>query len=91
MNDRDTQFQGFAHALWMELLYACDSKIVGNSLVKVPPTKEVAESIIARYAYDLVDHVVKLVPSMIAAFPDAQSTDEITPHIPDMTTFPEAQ
>ena len=76
-NSRDTQFAGFAKALWEKLM-----------LIN---TSEEAELIIARSAYDLTKHVLELVPHLINTFPDPQRLEDVIPYVPDLTELPKEQ
>lgn len=90
-DSRDTQFAEFARQLWIELIYASPSKVVGNSLVRVPPLREDAEKIISQRAYDLVEHAVGYCLEYLhecGIETSGQMNSRIQPAIPDLTSLP---
>jgi hypothetical protein len=86
-NERDTHFAGAASALRVELTYASQSKVVGNSLVRVPPEHKEAEAIIARFLYDFACHVIVSYDSDIKS-PEAFFLPGDSPVVPDLTEWP---
>jgi len=82
---RDTQFQGFAKALLAELL---QGSIVEVRTPFQDDWREEWESIIARWAYDLVEHSTRY---HFCGDKYYRSLKEKVESIPDMTELPKEQ
>ena len=83
MSTRDTQFQGFAHAVLLEL--------VNNHSMALNWYKFFGEIelIIARRSYDLVNHAMHKIS--LADFETCEYREELTETVPDMTELPKEQ
>jgi len=79
--NRDTQFAGFAKALYNEV----QNKVVGMSLEDWTPTysAKVAQDIIAQRAYDLVKHTLSMVPHLLAVAEQSKTIEEVIAYVPD--------
>lgn len=79
MSNRDKQFQGFAKALWDELEQAMrqDPGFIPEGSTRRAMYIPLWQQIIARRAYDLVEHAVS----------ETIGTSDVT-HVPDMTEWP---
>lgn len=95
MNTRETQFAGFAKALWDEL-----PDLNVNSLIAFDEWSETSEKIIAQRAYDLVRHALYCDNINSAYWPGhplygqasdiyEKETAQKVSDIPDLTELPE--
>lgn len=95
-NQRDTQFQGFAKALWDELEQAIrqDPGFIPEGKSGRDQYIPVWQEIIARRAYDLVEHTVgyslEYLHECGREMPGGMKK-RIVPSIPDMTELPKEQ
>lgn len=86
-NPRDTQFKGFASLILGEMLQA--SKTYSGLIDSESSTwQEAMQQIIARRAYDLIEHTI-CSENPIAH--QCMSEDEIVASIPDLTEWPKEQ
>jgi hypothetical protein len=77
--NRDTQFMGFAKALYEELTQ--NVILTNRGLSQIEAFKKDQELLIARRAYDLVEHTLNYTTESMARM----FTDEAIEAIPDMT------
>ena len=92
MNPRDTQFQGWAKLLLDELLGDWEFGYIDVSRRREPQECAEMETIMARRAYDLVEHVIgNIVPDDLLERTDKKSIAEVACSIPDMTQWPKEQ
>lgn len=87
VSKRDTQFAGFAKALWSELEANID--FIPEGETRRATFLPMVEGVIARRAYDLVEHTFEQLPQLINLFPNAQSVEEILPYVRDLTQIVE--
>jgi uncharacterized protein YbaA (DUF1428 family) len=83
---RDTQFQGFAKALWTELDERNFTSEACNPAMSM--YRDEAITLIARRAYDLVKHTIENTEHYNL---DVLSPDEHVERIPDMIELPKVQ
>lgn len=81
MSQRDTQFAGFANALI--------KRLVGEPLPDAYRSAEETHLLVARAAYDLVEHTLGIVPHLLQVVGDAKDLDVVMPYVPDLPTLPE--
>lgn len=84
MNNRDTQFTGFAHALAEEILLEMEYS-VGRASQDISANLEV---LLARRAYDFAFHAIENSRSNDM---EDWETDAIMPYVPDMPELPKDQ
>lgn len=94
MSARDTQFAGFARALLDEIesVSADYSPPPGRYITGSPKWEEVVRGIIARRAYDLVEHTLDAcdqLESDAGLESHGFTSDYLLSSIPDLTTWPE--
>lgn len=87
MSQRDTQFAGFAARLLQEMLdqgayVAIADWATGGDRARTG-------QLIARRAYDLVEHTLSIVPHLLQVVGDAKDLDVVMPYVPDLPTLPE--
>jgi len=86
---RDTQFTGFAKAVWAEL--EANINFIPESTKHRKTFLPIVEGIIARRAYDLVEHVLETIQSDEWQWADerTENTEEIIKALPDMSELPQ--
>jgi hypothetical protein len=90
MSKRDEQFAGFGRALIMRMLDQRGSGYIDFN-VDNPEAIDEYSAIVARAAYDLVEHTLGFVPQLMNVVPDAQHLRDVMPHVPDLPELPEEQ
>ena len=85
-NERNTHFAGFAKALWQELLAVDEGHIDISDYNRIDEEMmEQYRAIIARRAYDLVQHtILNIGPADL----DMLTTEECVQRVPDLTELP---
>lgn len=84
MSDRDTHFSGFAKLLINELREKATITVMPNAAYDY--VEPFIQHIIAKRAYDLVDHAIKSIEDIDV---DSFNHDEIALLIPDLTEWEE--
>lgn len=93
MNERDTKFLGFARLLYedfQQLLREDDSDIneILDDATYPDRWRAKAELLIAQRAYDFAFYLYSLIPYLINTYLDLETLEEVMPHIPDITEWP---
>lgn len=84
-NTRDTQFQGFASLLWIEIMQTMEES---GRHIDTATDPRIYRDLIARRAYDWACHVTKYVGPVEW---DDQYIAEIMAHVTDMDELPKEQ
>jgi len=87
LNDRDTQFAGFASLVLSDILKECERYIWNEQMLDIESEdcRDQIIGIIAHSAYDLAAHVISnIVPNDLQESSHKKSIAEIAQTIPDM-------
>jgi len=82
---RNTQFEGFAKALWEEIM---EMTLKGYGKIDAGTAPKGYELLIARRAYDLACHAID---NSRANDMEDWETERIMPYVPDMTELPKGE
>jgi hypothetical protein len=91
-NPRDTQFAGFAKALYDDIRHMFDdlqSQKYWGELDEAKQTEEDIKSYIARRAYDLIEHACDAIDDKQWDYESRLSSWHMRESIPDMPVLPE--